>query len=449
MRFLGLILGLVSLASLTAEAVEMQNLVQIYQQALVHDPLWASAQSSRLATQEKLVQGNAQLLPTVSLSAGASEVQADTNFLGSSSVPLHGGKHSFETYNYGVNVTQPVYRKQLRAQLEQAKSQVAQADKQLSLAQQNLMLRVSKSYFDILLAQDKINLIDAQKSAINHQLNQAKANFEVGTATITDFNEAQARFDLIKAQEIAAINELEVKKRAIQFIIGGVPEMLSSVRADLAPQSPEPIEMEKWVDVAEKNNLNVAMLQQAVEIANQEIERQNAGHLPTLDAVGSYSNTYANGTTSGLGSGSDMTVATIGLQLQIPIYQGGYVSSKVREAAANQQKALDDLDAAKRQADLDARSAYLNLMSSISQIKAYEQALSSSQSQLDSTNLGYEVGVRNSVEVLNAQQQFFSAKRDLLQSQYTYLLNVLSLKFSVGLLSEADLESVNQQLVSR
>ena len=447
MRFLGLILGLVFVASPAVQAAETQNLVQIYQQALAHDPLWASAQSSRLATQEKLVQGNAQLLPTVSFSASASEVQADTKFLGNSSV-LQGGKHSFETYNYGVNVTQPVYRKQLRAQLAQAKSQVAQADTQLSLAQQNLMLRVSKNYFDVLLAQDKITLIDAQKTAINHQLDQARANFEVGAATITDFNEAQARFDLIKAQEIAAINDLEVKKRAIQFMIGGMPQVLSAVRSDLSPQMPEPMEMEKWVEFAEKNNLTVAMQQQVVEVANQEIERQNAGHLPTLDAVGAYSNTYANGTTTGLGSGSDMTVATIGLQLQIPIYQGGYVSSKVREATVNQQKALDDLDAAKRQADLDARSAYLNLMSSISQIKAYEQALSSSQSQLDSTNLGYEVGVRNSVDVLNAQQQFFSAKRDLLQSQYSYLLNVLSLKFAVGLLSEADLEGVNQQLVS-
>lgn len=447
MRFLGLILGLVFVASPAVQAAETQNLVQIYQQALAHDPLWASAQSSRLATQEKLVQGNAQLLPTVSFSASASEVQADTKFLGNSSV-LQGGKHSFETYNYGVNVTQPVYRKQLRAQLAQAKSQVAQADTQLSLAQQNLMLRVSKNYFDVLLAQDKITLIDAQKTAINHQLDQARANFEVGAATITDFNEAQARFDLIKAQEIVAINDLEVKKRAIQFMIGGMPQVLSAVRSDLSPQMPEPMEMEKWVEFAEKNNLTVAMQQQVVEVANQEIERQNAGHLPTLDAVGAYSNTYANGTTTGLGSGSDMTVATIGLQLQIPIYQGGYVSSKVREATVNQQKALDDLDAAKRQADLDARSAYLNLMSSISQIKAYEQALSSSQSQLDSTNLGYEVGVRNSVDVLNAQQQFFSAKRDLLQSQYSYLLNVLSLKFAVGLLSEADLEGVNQQLVS-
>jgi outer membrane protein len=163
--------------------------------------------------------------------------------------------------------------------------------------------------------------------------------------------------------------------------------------------------------------------------------------------VGGVFNNYSNGSVTGLG-GADAKIATIGLQFQIPIYQGGYINSKVREASANQQKASEDLESAKRQADLDARSAYLNLVSSVAQIKAYEQALGSSQSQLDSTNLGYEVGVRNSVEVLNAQQQFFSAKRDLLQARYTYLFNVLALKFAVGLLGEADLEGVNQQLIS-
>jgi outer membrane protein len=346
-------------------------------------------------------------------------------------------------------VSQPIYRKQIRAQFEQAKSQVAQADKQLLLAKQGLIIRSSKAYFDVLLAQDKIDLIGAQKTAINKQLEQAKANFEVGTSTITDFNEAQARFDLVVAQEIAAMNDLEVKKRAIQAIVGSIPQTLIGVRSDLLAQSPEPIEMEKWVEVAEQNNLAIALQQQALEIATQEVERQNAGHMPTLDAVAGYNNNYANGTATGLGNGSDITSASIGLQLQIPLYQGGLVSSKVREAVANKQKALDDLEAAKRQADLDTRSAYLNLSSSVAQIKAYEQALSSSQSQLDSTNLGYEVGVRTSVDVLNAQQQYFSAKRDLLQSRYTYLVNILSLKSAVGLLGETDVESVNQQLVSR
>ena len=449
MRLKFLILIVALSAVYPAQAADSQNLMQIYQQALSHDPAWASAQSSHLASQEKLAQGKALYLPTVTLNAGVSATQSDAKFFGSTSFPLRGGQNNFESYNYGVNVSQPIYRKQIRAQFEQAKSQVAQADKQLVLAQQSLILRASKTYFDVLLAQDKIDLINAQKTAINKQLEQAKANFEVGTSTITDFNEAQARFDLVIAQEIATMNDLEVKKRAIQAIVGTMPQALIGVRSDLVAQSPEPVEMEKWVQVAGQNSLVIALQQQTLEIATQEIERQNAGHMPTLDAVAGYNNNYANGTATGLGNGSDITNATIGLQLQIPIYQGGLVSSKVREAVANKQKAQDDLEAARRQADLDTRSAYLNLASSVAQIKAYEQALKSSQSQLDSTNLGYEVGVRTSVDVLNAQQQYFSAKRDLLQSRYTYLVNILALKSAVGLLSEADLEAVNQQLVSR
>ena len=447
MRLKFLILTVTLSVAYQAAAADSQNLMQIYQQALSHDPVWASAQSSHLASQEKLVQGNALFLPTVNFNAGVSASETDIRYIGTNSVFRTEGRQSFESYNYGVNATQPIYRKQIRAQLEQAKSQVAQADKQLVLAQQNLILRTSKAYFDVLLAQDKIDLINAQKTAINKQLEQAKANFEVGTSTITDFNEAQARFDLVVAQEIAAMNDFEVKKRAIQSIIGALPSSLRGVRSDLVAQSPEPVEMEKWVHVAEQNSLVILLQQQSLEIATQEVERQNAGHLPTLDAVAGYNNNYANGSANGFGS--DLKNATIGLQLQIPIYQGGLVSSKVREAVANKQKALDDLEAAKRQADLDTRSAYLNLASSVAQIKAYEQALNSSQGQLDSTNLGYEVGVRTSVDVLNAQQQYFSAKRDLLQSRYTYLVNILSLKSAAGLLSEADLEGVNQQLVSR
>ena len=429
-----------------AQAADTQNLLQIYQQALQHDPVWASAQSANRGMQEKLVQSKAQYLPTVTFNAGASASQTDVKYVGSGSIYKTEGRQNFEGYNYGLSVSQPLYRQQIRVQLAQAKSLVDQADKQLVLAQQNLILRSSKVYFDVLMAQDKVELIHAQQLAIKQQLAQAKANFDVGTATITDFNEAQARFDLVQAQEIAAVSDLEIKKRAIQAVIGQLAAPLSGVRNDLQPSLPEPVDMEKWVAMAEQNNLSILIQQQALDVATQEVDRQNAGHMPTLDAVGSYVDTYSNGGISGFGN--DLKNATIGLQLQIPIYQGGAVSSKVREAVANKEKAADDLEQARRQADLDARQAYLNLVSSVSQVKAYEQALTSSQSQLDSTVLGYEVGVRTSVDVLNAQQQFFGAKRDLLQARYTYLMNIIALKAATGLLAEVDVDAVNQQLVS-
>jgi outer membrane protein len=429
-----------------AQAADTQNLLQIYQQALQHDPVWASAQSANRGMQEKLVQSKAQYLPTVTFNAGASASQTDVKYVGSGSIYKTEGRQNFEGYNYGLSVSQPLYRQQIRVQLAQAKSLVDQADKQLVLAQQNLILRSSKVYFDVLMAQDKVELIHAQQLAIKQQLDQAKANFDVGTATITDFNEAQARFDLVQAQEIAAVSDLEIKKRAIQAIIGQLAAPLSGVRNDLQPSLPEPVDMERWVAMAEQNNLSILIQKQVLDVATQEVDRQNAGHMPTLDAVGSYVDTYSNGGISGFGN--DLKNATIGLQLQIPIYQGGAVSSKVREAVANKEKAADDLEQARRQADLDARQAYLNLVSSVSQIKAYEQALTSSQSQLDSTVLGYEVGVRTSVDVLNAQQQFFGAKRDLLQARYTYLMNIIALKAATGLLAEVDVDAVNQQLVS-
>ena len=429
-----------------AQAADTQNLLQIYQQALQHDPVWASAQSANRGMQEKLVQSKAQYLPTVTFNAGASASQTDVKYVGSGSIYKTEGRQNFEGYNYGLSVSQPLYRQQIRVQLAQARSLVDQADKQLVLAQQNLILRSSKVYFDVLMAQDKVELIHAQQLAIKQQLAQAKANFDVGTATITDFNEAQARFDLVQAQEIAAVSDLEIKKRAIQAVIGQLAAPLSGVRNDLQPSLPEPVDMEKWVAMAEQNNLSILIQKQALDVATQEVDRQNAGHMPTLDAVGSYVDTYSNGGISGFGN--DLKNATIGLQLQIPIYQGGAVSSKVREAVANKEKATDDLEQARRQADLDARQAYLNLVSSVSQIKAYEQALTSSQSQLDSTVLGYEVGVRTSVDVLNAQQQFFGAKRDLLQARYTYLMNIIALKAATGLLAEVDVDAVNQQLVS-
>jgi len=299
----------------------------------------------------------------------------------------------------------------------------------------------------VLIAQDKINLIRAQKEAILSQLDQANATFEVGTATITDVNEAQARYDLIVAQEIAAVNEHQIAKRAVQAITGEIPETLATVKTDIQVVSLQQ-NMQDWQEIARQNNLNIQIQQDNLKLAEQEIELKSAGHLPTLDAVASYTDNYTNGSPSVFSTGNELKNATIGLQFEIPIYQGGAVSSQVRQAAYNKQKAQDDLDLARRQTDLETQRTYLNLDTSIAQVKALEQALISSQSQLDSTKLGYEVGVRTSVDVLNAQQQLYSAKRDLLQARYNYLVNIVRLKSASGLVAEADLVEINQQLIA-
>ncbi len=419
------------------------SLIEIYQQALAHDPTLASALNANKAAQEIIEQGKALYRPTVTFNADANKYSTDIRYIGRDLPPA---SSNYETYKYGVDVRQPIYRKQNLVQMDQSKIQVSQADKQLHLTQQQLILRVTQAYFDVLIAQDKIDLIAAQKLAILSQLEQAKANFEVGTATITDVNESQARFDLVVAQEMANINELQIAKRAIQALTGKVPQRLATVKSDLKTSQLEQ-GMDQWLQVAVASNLNVQIQQDAATVAEQEVQRLNAAHLPTLDAVASYTDSYANGSPSAFGSGNELQTAAIGLQLQIPIYQGGAISSRVRQAVLNHQKAKDDIEIARTSAELETQRSYLNLSTSIAQVKAYEQALISSQSQVDSTKLGYEVGVRTSVDVLNAEQQYFLAKRDLLQSRYNYLLSIIRLKAASGMLAEADLQDINQQLI--
>lgn len=445
---LGLIWSASSMTALTAHAASNpQSLIDIYQEALAHDPTLASALDANQAAQEIIEQAKALYRPTINLNAGTTATQSDIRFLDSSSSnnPFRfQGRSNYEGYTYGVDARQPIFRKQSLVQIDQSKIQVSQADKQLALSKQDLILRTTQAYFAVLIAQDKIDLIAAQKIAILGQLDQAKANFDVGTATITDVNEAQARNDLIVAQEIAAINEYQIAQRAIQAITGVIPEKLATVRADIQTTSLEQ-PMTKWLEVATQNNLNLQIQQDELRLSEQDIKYAQAGHYPTLDAIANYNNNYANGNSTG--TGSELKAGVIGLQFQIPLYQGGAVNSRVRQAVYNKQRAQDDVDVVRRQVELDTQRAYLNLNTSIAQVKAYEQALKSSQSQLDSTKLGYEVGVRTSVDVLNAQQQLFSAKRDLLQARYDYLVNIIRLKAASGVVAEVDLVDINQQLV--
>ena len=433
-----------ALAGGNQASVKPQTLLDVYHQALANDPALASALSANKAAQEIIEQGKALYRPSVNFSAGASNSHTNIRYL-EGNIPSD--EASFETYSAGVEARQPIYRKQNLVQMDQAKTQVSIADKQYHLSQQTLILRTTEAYFEVLIAQDKINLIQAQKAAILSQLDQAKATFEVGTATITDVNEAQARYDLIIAQEIAAMNEHLIAKRAVQAITGEVPEMLAAVKADIQVV-PLQQNMQAWQDIARQNNLNVQIQQDAVTLAEQTVSHAKAGHYPTLDAVISHTNHYTNGSPTVFSVGNQLRNTTIGLQLEIPLYQGGATSSRARQAVYNKQKAQDDLALARRQTDLEAQRTYLNLNTSIALVKALDQALVSSQSQLDSTELGYEVGVRTSVDVLNAQQQLFSAKRDLLQARYNYLVNIIRLKSASGLVAEADLLEINQQLVA-
>ena len=432
-----------AMASIVHAKNKPQSLLDIYSLALAHDATLASALVANQATQEIIQQGKALYRPVVNFNAGTSISHTDIAF-NTARVPFPGGPQSFSAYQYGVEARQPIYRQQNLVELEQAKTQVSLADKQLYLTQQTLILRTTLAYFDVLLTQDKSELLTAQKTAILSQLEQAKANFEAGTNTSTDVNEAQARYDLVVAQELAAINDHQIAQQVIQAITGEIPVSLAVVNATMKTHALEQ-SMDKWLEVAAANDLNIQIHQDSVKLSEQAIEYANAGHLPTLDAVASVSDSYAS--SSYYGFGSDLKSGSVGLQLQVPLYQGGGTASRVRQALLNKQKAVNDVDVARRQTSQETQRAYLNLNTSIAQVKAYQQALVSSQSQLESTHVSYDVGLRTSVDVLNAQQQLFSAKRDLLQARYSYLVNIIRLKTASGVVAESDLVDINQQLV--
>ncbi|HEX2565237.1 MAG TPA: TolC family outer membrane protein [Burkholderiales bacterium] len=442
MRLIGVLLFFAALApQVPANA---QDLLQVYRDAKSYDAQYASARSALQAGLEKLPQGRALILPQVGLSANLTSTRIETvpHNITPFTPSILRDAHSF---GYSLSFSQPIYRPQNLIQYGQAEYQVRQAEAVFGQAAQDLIVRTAQAYFDVLASQDSLALVQAQKVAISEQLAQAKRNFEVGTATITDTHEAQARYDLAVAQEIAAQSDLEAKKRALQQITGKEYGGLRPLRAQVRLSPPNPSNMQSWVDISEKQGYPVLIQEAATGVANLEVKRNAAAHRPTVDLVASYGLT--NQSASQLSAvPSNITTGVVGVQLGVPIYQGGLITSREREAAANYEKARQDLDNARRTSALQTRQTYLSVINGIAQVGALEQALVSSQSALDSNKLGYEVGVRINIDVLNSQQQLFSTRRDLAVARYNTITAHLRLKAAAGSLREEDLEEVNRAL---
>ena len=426
-----------------ASNVHAADLLQLYREALSNDAVFASARANLAAGSERETQGFSQLLPAVGLGASSTRTNADVSVAGASS------DRNNTTNAYNLSLTQPLFRLANWETWQQSKLQVAATRAVYAQAQQDLMVRVSQAYFDVLAAQDTLATVQAQKTAITEQLASAKRNFEVGTATITDTHEAQARFDLAVAQEFAAESDLEIKRAAIQQIIGKPPGMLSPFKPGLILTPPQPAVMQDWVSTAQGQNYGVVGQQLALEIAQREIKRNRAGHAPTVDLVASRGRTVINGTPTTSATiipGTSTNASQIGVQLNVPLFSGFATSSRVREAVALEGKARSDLENARRVAQQAARQAFLGVSSGLAQVRALQAALVSSQSALEANQLGYEVGVRINIDVLNAQQQLFSTRRDLARARYDTVLNGLRLKNAAGVLKEEDLQQVNNLL---
>ncbi len=430
----------VALASaLLAFTAQAQSLVELYDAARAFDANYQSAQLQYDASLARADQAKAGIYPTAGLSAGVSR----TAFQNSSPAT----DRTFSTQNIALSASQPLYRPANVATYRQGERQAELASAQLAAAEQDLIVRISQSYFDVLAAQDTLAFVGAQKTAVAEQLAFAKRNFEVGTSTITDTREAQARFDLVTAQEIAAENDLRVKKLALDTLAGKTSAQPKPLLIPASLPAVVPQDANAWVQQSEGVHPNIRQAQSNLAIAELEIKKAEAGHKPTLDATASYGiQRNPGGTAQSLPNTFRTNNANIGLSFNLPLFAGYATQNRIRETLSLKDKAQTDLEGARRSVALNTRTAFFGVQSGQGQVRALEAAELSSQSALDANKLGYQVGVRINIDVLNAQSQLFQTKRDLAQARYNVLLGGLRLRQANGTLSPADLLPINSLL---
>jgi outer membrane protein len=415
---------------------QAQSLLDLYEAARGHDAAYQGARATFEAARYRAEQARAGLLPTASLTSTRSETQLDTRTTSST-------QRGFGTGSASLTVSQPLYRPANTAAYEQGKRQADAAQAQLTAASQDLIIRVSQAYFDVLSAQDTLAFVRAQKAAVSEQLASARRNFEVGTATITDTREAQARFDLVLAQEIAAENDLRVRQLALDTVTGRAAATPLPLAAPLKLPAPEPSDVNTWVQQAEDVNPSILQARLGVEVARLETDKAKAGHLPTVDLNASHGYSRNLAGTSVTSTDSRVQSSQLGVTLTVPLFAGFATQNRIRETLSLEDKAKADLDNARRTVAQATRTAFLGLVSGAGQVRALEAAEASSQSALDANRLGYQVGVRINIDVLNAQSQLFQTKRDLAVARYNVLLGHLRLRQANGSLKPEDVAPIN------
>ena len=426
------------LAAMLATPAQAQSLLELYESARSYDAAWQSAKAQYDANLYNAEQKKAGILPQAALTAGLTRSHLD-NTVPSIELPA-------TTQTGTVSASQPLYRPANFATYKQGKRQVELAQAQLTAASQDLIVRVAQAYFDVLTAQDTLTFVRAQKAATNEQLASAKRNFEVGTSTITDTREAQARYDLVIAQEIAAENDLRVKKLALDSLVGR-PDVKPNPLAVTDLPAPQPANAEAWVQQAEEASPSIVQARANVEIAELETEKAYAGHKPTLDLTASYNVTRNPNGTATIPASTRANTGQVGLSFTLPLFAGFATQNRVRETLSLEEKAQADLENTRRTVAQATRTAYFGLVSGQSQVKALEAAEASSQSSLEANQLGYQVGVRINIDVLNAQSQLYQTKSQLAQARYNVLLGHLKLRQANGTLVPEDLAKLNTLVV--
>jgi len=416
-----------------AATARAEDLMQVYEAAHAFDATYLAARALAESAPYRSAQADALRLPNVGASGSAN--RNDREGSGSDST----------TAGASISARQPLFNMTNRATIGQAHKQLDISREDLRTAEQDLIVRSAQAYFDVLAAQDTLATTRTSKAAITEQLASAKRNFEVGTATITDTREAQARFDLATAQEIAAENDLLTKRIALDTLVGRtnvVPNPLA-VPVQLPPVVPP--NPESWVGTAETQHPNVRKAQLGLDVAQLETDKARAGHLPTVDAVASVGVSRATGSGAVLtGTSGTSSSGSVGVQFNLPLFAGFSVQNRVRETLVLEEKSRNDLEAARRGVAQATRQTFFGVQSGQAQVKALEAAESSSKLALEATQLGYRVGVRVNLDVLNAQTLLFQTQRDLAKARYDVLVNSLKLRQAAGTLSPADLAQLNQ-----
>ena len=419
-----------ALATMLCVSVQAQSLADLYNAARVYDATFQSAKFNADATLARAAQARAGILPSASLTANVNRTNTEL---------ISKLEQGYGSQTVTLGASQPLYRPANWATYEQGKKQAELAQIQLNAAEQDLIVRVSQAYFDVLAAADSLAYLNSLKAATSEQLASAKRNFEVGTSTITDSREAQARYDLVIAQELAVENDLRVKSLALDTLVGrSATQPLPLVVPAVLPTLPV-ADMEQWVVQSQDNHPTIQQAKVALDVARLETEKARAGHKPTVDLVGSYSMVNNNGTFGGGAADSRTNNAVIGVNLNLPLFAGFSIQNRVRETVSLEDKAKADLDIAQRGVAQGTRAAFLGVISGAAQVKALEAAEASTQSALDANKLGYQVGVRINIDVLNSQSQLFDTKAKLAKARYDVLVGGLRLRQAGGVLKAEDL----------
>lgn len=427
-------------------AAHALDLLQGYRLALTQDATYQASRAETAAARESTPQAIAQMLPNVSGSMTRTQNNTDSEVPGFPPGTLSHGHSEYFSSSYVISLHQPIYRKYNFAQYQQAKSQVTSAEASLEKNLQDLLVRLAGSYFEALMAQDQIVLIQAQKEAYSLQLKATKRALETGLGTRTDIDDAQARYDMVLAQELEASQNLDYTRRQLSVIVNQPVNELSALvpeRMQLAP--PIPASAEEWITRGEDVNPELRAMRANIESAKQELEKVKAGHRPTVDLIAQRSRSQ---------SANDTTInqlyltSMVGLQVNVPLFAGGYVDSQERQALASIDRYQNLYEARRREVDQQIRKEFQNVAEGVLKVRALEQAERSAYQAVFSNQKGFQAGTRTLVDILNAQQQRVNASRDLAQQRYLYLMARVRLQGLVNSLDENEITLINSWLSS-